>query len=230
MAPRRLAARRREVTIQAGEHTITPSESHTLLGIRIHQSMAWNQHVRDFEGSVLKQLISRVNGLKKLSCKAEFQTKLMIAKGIVMSKLSYGIAMCGNCQGYLKKALQVQQLKAARAVCGYRSFYWSTSKLLSTCGWLSIHQLYWQEVYTLAHKILKSTKPVNINGWMVANHQHGTRAASGVSRGFGNLTVRSSFNHSATKYNQLPASIKEASNMPTFKRLLRSWIQKNVKL
>ena len=154
----------------------------------------------------------------------------MIANGIVMSKLSYGMAMWGNCQGYLRKALQVQQLKAARAVCGYHSYYWSTSKLLSRCGWLSVHQLYWQEVYTLTYKILKSTKPVNIHGRMVANHQHGTRAAAGVSRGFGNHTVSSSFNYSATKYNYLPATIKEAPTVSSFKQLIKDWIIKNVKL
>ena len=134
MAPRRLAARREEVEIQAGEFLIKPSESETLLGIKIHQSMSWNHHIRDAEGSVLKQMTTRVNGLKKLTHKADFQTKLMIANGIVMSKMSYGLTMWGNCQGYLRKALQVQQLKAARAVCGYRSYYWSTRRLLSTCG------------------------------------------------------------------------------------------------
>ena len=230
MAPRRLAARREEITLQAGEYTITPTESHQLLGIGIHQSMAWNHHIRDAQGSVLNQLITRVNGLKKLSSKAEFKTKLMIANGTVMSKLLYGMAMWGNCQGYLRKALQVQQLKAARAVCGYHSYYWSTSKLLSRCGWLSVHQLYWQEVYTLTYKILKSTKPVNIHRRMVANHRHGTRAAAGVSRGLGNHTVSSSFNYSATKYNYLPATIKEAPTVSSFKRLIRDWIIKNVKL
>ena len=113
--------------------------------------MSWNHHVRDAEGSVLKQLITRVNGLRKLTHKASFKTKLMIANGIIISKLTYGLAMWGNCQAYLKKALQVQQLTAARAVCGYHSFYWSTTKLLSTCGWLSVNQLYWQQVFTTTH-------------------------------------------------------------------------------
>ena len=52
-----------------------------LLGTRIHQSMAWNQHIRDAEGSVIKQLTTRVNGLRKLTNKADVKTKLMIANG-----------------------------------------------------------------------------------------------------------------------------------------------------
>ena len=228
MAPHRLSARREEVTIQAGEFTINPSESERLLGIKIHQSMSWNHHIRDAEGSVLKQLVSRVNGLKKLASKADFQTKLMIANGIVISKLSYGLAMWGNCQGYLKKALQVQQLKAARAVCGYRSFYWSTRRLLSTCGWLSVNQLYWQQVMITTHKILMSKLPVNIHARMVSRHQHGTRAAAAVSQSFGNQLVSQSFNHSARNYNNLPAKLRETSSLPIFKKELRIWVLNNI--
>ena len=100
----------------------------------------------------------------------------------------------------------------------------------STCGWLSVNQLYWQQVYTTTHKILLSQKPVNIHGRMVARHQHRTRAAAGVSRGFGNLIVSTSFNHAASSYNNLPGNIRETHNMKEFKRCLKDWIQKNIKL
>ena len=83
------------------------AESEKLLGTIVLQSMASNQHIRDGEGSVLKQLTNRVNGLKKLSHKADMKTKLMLANGITISKLSYGLAMWGNCLAYLKKTLQV---------------------------------------------------------------------------------------------------------------------------
>ena len=100
--------------------------------------------------------------------------------------------------GSAKKALQ---LTAAREVYSYQSFYWSTTKLLSTCGWLSVNQVYWQGVYTTTHDIILSQKP--FYGRMVARHKHHTRAAAGVSRGCGNLIVSTSFNHAATSYNRL---------------------------
>ena len=134
MAPRRMAEMRNNVFVKAGEFIIKPCESERLLGIRVHQSMSWNEHIRDAEGSVIKQLTTRVNGIRKLTHKADFKTKLKVANGIIMSKLSYGLCMWGNCQGYLRKALQVMQLNAARAVCGYRSYYWSTKRLLKTCN------------------------------------------------------------------------------------------------
>jgi hypothetical protein len=230
MAPRRLAGRRQEVSIMAGGHRIQPTEAHKLLGVTIHQSMSWNQHVRDGKEAVLKQLTSRVNGLRKLATRADFKTKLMLANGIVMSKLCYGLAVWGSCQGYLRRALQVQQLTAARAVCGYHSYYWSTAKLLSTCGWLSINQLYWQQVLTTTHKIQHERKPRNIYSRMVAQHGHGTRAAAGVSRGFGGHPARASFNHAAGEYNRLPAGVREERSYSAFKRKLKSWIKVNISI
>ena len=228
MAPRRLASRREEVAVKAGPFTIKSSESEKLLGINIHQSMTWNHHIRDGDGSVLKQLTTRINGLKKLSSKADFKTKLTLANGIVMSKLCYGLAMWGNCQGYLRKALQVQQLTAARAVCGYSSFFWSTGKLLSTCGWLSVNQLYWQQVLTSTHKIMTNKKPINLHNRMISRHRHGTRTATGVSRGFEGLLVKNSFNYSAATYNNLPQNLRTAKSMHIFKKQLRQWVVSNI--
>ena len=38
------------------------------------------------------------------------------------------------------KKMQTIQLKAACAAIGYKSYYWSTDKLLKTMGWLSIEK------------------------------------------------------------------------------------------
>ena len=63
---------------------------------------------------------------------------------------------------------------------------------------------------------------------MMTRHHHGTRAATGVSRGFGNIVMRSSFNYSAARYNTLPASIRETTSLASFKRLLRGWVEQNI--
>ena len=71
-------------------------------------------------------------------------------------------------------------------------------------------------------------RPVNIHARMVARHQHGTRAAAGVSQGFGNHLVSRSFNHSAKSYNNLPAKIRETSSLQSFKKQLKSWVLNNI--
>ena len=62
----------------------------------------------------------------------------------------------------------------------------------------------------------------------MTRHNQGTRAATGVSRGFGNNVMRSSFNYSAATYNTLPAKIRETTNLASFQKLLRSWVKLNI--
>ena len=53
----------------------------------------WKHHIRDSDQSLLKQLTSRVNGLAIVSSRADFDTRLMMANGLVMSKLCYLIQL-----------------------------------------------------------------------------------------------------------------------------------------
>ena len=137
MGPKKISAKRQLVSIQAGEFTIEPTESEKMLGGQLHQSMKWNYHIRDSKQSIMRQL-SRINGLKKIAKNATFNTRLTVANGAVMSKLVYLITVWGGAQQYLLKVLQVQQLTAARTVCGFLSRGWNKKKFLDRVGWLSI--------------------------------------------------------------------------------------------
>ena len=138
MGPRKVARKRELVSIKAGPYTIKPTETEKLLGCNLHQSLQWNHHIKDHSNSLMKQITGRVNGLRKISKKATFKTRLIIANGAVLSRFGYMISVWGGAQQYLLKALQVQQLAAARVVCGHGSRYWSRLQLLKRVGWLSI--------------------------------------------------------------------------------------------
>ena len=138
MGPKKFSARRNQVSIQAGLFTIKPTESEKMLGGILHQSLKWNTHIRDSKDSLMKQITGRMNGLKKVAGNSTFKTRLMLANGVIMSKVLYLITVWGGAQQYLLKGLQVQQLTAARTVCGFSSKFWSKKKLLDKLGWLSI--------------------------------------------------------------------------------------------
>ena len=93
MSAKNLSARVRNVKLKAGNHTILPSISEKLLGGHISQDLKWKQHFLDSEDSLVRQLKSRINGLAIMSSRATFQTRLMVANGIVMSKLCYLIQL-----------------------------------------------------------------------------------------------------------------------------------------
>ena len=141
----------------------------------------------------------------------------MVANGVVMSKALYLITVRGGAQQYLLKGLQVQQLTAARTVCGFLSRGWSKKKLLDKLDWLSIRQL----IYYLHQSI--STQ-----------HPYRTRMpAIGVIR-FGETfhgdssLIHASLKHRAVHwYNAVPVSVRTGS-LETVKHELKKWIRQNV--
>ena len=137
LGTKKIDKKRKEVNIQAGAFTIKPTESEKLLGGTLHQNMQWNHHIRDSSKSLVKQLTTRINGLKKIAKNATYKTRLMVANGAVMSKLIYLITAWGGAQKYFLNVLQVQQLTAARSVLGFCSRYWSRRKLLDR---VALHQ------------------------------------------------------------------------------------------
>ena len=229
MAGRGIAAQRARVSMVAGAYTIKPTETETLLGGHIHQSLQWNQHIRDHNGSLIRQLTYRVNGLKRIARNSTFQTKLMIANGAVMSKMVYLITVWGGATQYLLKAVQTQQLIAARAVCGLQSSRWSRKKLLDRLDWMSVRQLVYYHTVLQVHKTLTTGHPRQLHASLPTDHPYFTRnAAAGNIRYGENMTSTKTFKYRAMAwYNPLPTDVKTGT-IQTVKRKLKAWVKKNV--
>ena len=177
-----------KVILKAGKHTIKPSDNEKLLGSFIDGTGNWKFMLRDGKDSVVKQVSTRLNGLKKIATNADFKTKLMVATGIIQSKLQYLMPLWIGAPDYLVNALQVQQLNAAHCVCGYKSYYWSTAKLLNTCGWLSVKQQMVASTIIMSQNIITTGVPRNISFNLVSQYPYRTRQASvGDIRGSDNI-------------------------------------------
>ena len=55
---------RQQVSIDTGTVRVPPVETEKLLGLNIHQSMRWKEHIIDSKKSMVKSLTSRLNALK----------------------------------------------------------------------------------------------------------------------------------------------------------------------
>jgi hypothetical protein len=99
LGTRCMAAKRNLVTIQAGIHTIMPTKTEKLLGCEVSEDLKWRQHILSSDQSSIRQLTSRINGLCMVSSRADFSTRLMVANGIVMSKICYLIQLWGAVKG-----------------------------------------------------------------------------------------------------------------------------------
>ena len=228
MGSKRHRNTRMEVTVNASGHIITPTETEKLLGGQLHQSLSWNFHLRDYKGSLTSQLTSRINGLKRVCRNAKFETKLKVANGIVMSKLTYLITVWGGSQEYLLGALQVQQLMAARAVAGFGSKFWSKRKLLDHVKWLSVRQLVFYHTVLQTHKTLSSKKPKALYQSLSSDYPYRTRSSVA-----GHIRENIDFNKKGFKYrarqnyNMVPEDIRNGS-IQTVKKNLKKWVKQNI--
>ena len=68
MGTKKTAARRNEVSLQAGQHKILPTRTEKLLGANICEDLKWKEHLVNNEQSLVRQLTSCMNGLLKV-CK-----------------------------------------------------------------------------------------------------------------------------------------------------------------
>ena len=168
---------RSQVRLQAGQHLIVPAPTAKLLGGVVSQDGKWKHHILSSDQSLIKQITSRINGLSMISHRASFHTRLMVANGIVISKLCYLIQLWGGCQEYLLDSLQVLQTRAARIVCK-QTWFTPTRVLLAKCRWLSVRQLVFYQTAILTHKILRTGLPVYLGNRMSTEFPYRTRQAT----------------------------------------------------
>ena len=167
--------------------------------------------------------------MKKVCVNASFRTRLMIANGVFMSKLSYLIILWGGAKQYLVKAVQVKQLAAARAVCGVASWRWSRRELLDRVGWLSIKQLIFYHTVLQVHKTLHIQKPRSLFHTLSSAYPYRARSATnGQIRQDSSFSTLTTFKYRGMQsYNSIPESIRQGSTS-TVKAKLRKWIKSNI--
>ena len=231
MGGKKVEQSRKQITMKAGSFIIKTSESEKLLGGIVHQSLKWNQHLRDSQSSLVRQLTSRINGLKIISSSAGFSTRLMIANGAVQSRLVYLITVWGGSSQYLLRALQVQQLNAARTVCGFHSRWWSKSRLLKQVGWLSVRQLIFYHTALQAYKTMTTGVPRPLYSHFSTNNGYRTRSVAQ-----GDIKLRDDYRsvktfkyRAMTAYNSIPVDVRTGTQS-TVKKKLKMWVKKNIPL
>ena len=221
---------RQQVSIDTGTVGITPAETEKLLGLNIHQSMRWKEHIIGSKKSLVKILTSRLNALKMISVNATFKTRLMVANSCFMSIITYMIVVWGGTEKFIVRAVQVMQNKAARCVTK-QSWFTPTRTLLLQCNWLSIEQLI---VFHTALQVW-SIKTNKCPHYLHSKLQPGrTRSAAQ-----GNLDIPVVQTSVASKsfkvrgplvWNQIPPEIRSCRSRETFKKKLKEWIRVNIEL
>ena len=138
----------------------------------------------------------------------------MLANGLFLSKLAYGMPVWGGCGDYLVRSLQIVQNKAARLVCR-KGIYTSIKSLLGECNWLSVRQLTVHHSLVLLFKVKKCQQPKYLYGMFTTERRYNTRGEGigkldcvSVSPPTQSLNCHSFRWRTVQSWNQLPASLR----------------------
>ena len=232
LGKRSIEDERYKVTLKAGEHVVVQSKTEKLVGIHLSNTLKWKEHILDNQSSLIKQLNSRVNGLSLVSKSAPFKSRLLLANGLVNSKICNLIQVWGGAADFLLRAVQVLQNKSARLVTK-SSWFTPTRVLLRQCGWLSVNQLVHYHTILSIHKVVMTRKPKYMYDKLCSDHGYATRNAVIFGETFSGKTAlaANSFCYRGTNiYIKLPFEIREIRNEDTFKRKLKIWIKGNIQI
>ena len=230
MGSRKDGAAREMVSIKTGTVVVKPVDTEKLLGINIHQSLKWQEHVTNNKKSLITMLNSRLSALKRISRRASYMTRLMVGNACFMSIIVYMIAVWGGTENYTIKAVQVMQNRAARCITKL-GWFTPCEVLLRQCNWLSIRQLVFYHTAIQVYKVKVSGSPVYISSKFKPSN---TRSASQ-----GTLLVpvvekstssKSFIVRSASTWNHLPPEIRNLQSLNTFKVELKKWTRENINI
>ena len=226
------------IGLNTGNEMIEISTSENLLGGIISQNLKFSDHIQNHENSLLRSLNSRLTALKSVCYLTDFATRKMIANGIFISKLVYLIPLWVGSENYLINSLQIIQNKAARAVtkCDRET---PIPYLLHQCGWLSVAQLGMYHSLVMAYKVKNSHCPQYLFSklWDTEKLPYNVRSTTECRIRLGRASqavtemARRSFKYRTTQdWNRLPADIRCANKLETFKVMVKDWIRKNINI
>ena len=230
MGTKKQARFRKQVRIDTGTVVVAPIETEKLLGINIHQSLKWKEHVISGKKSMINTLTTRLNALKRIFRNASFKTRLMVANACFMSIITYMVVVWGGTENYVLRAVQVMQNKAARCVTKL-SWFTTTRILLNQCNWLSIKQIVVYQTALQVWKVKESKQPVYIaSSLKTATTRSGAQGNLLVPVVESSLASKSFMVRSASTWNSIPPEIRNTRNLQGFKKKLKQWVKSNVEI
>ena len=226
--PRKQAYLRERIIVNTGSTNITPVENARLLGLEIHQSLKWKEHLQNNQNSMTSSLAKRINAFKRIANNASFKTRLNVANACFMSTVTYMIVVWGGTESYLIKSIQVMQNRVARYVTKL-SWFTPTRTLLKQCNWMSIKQLIFFHTVIQLWKVRKAAIPVGLNAYFTqAQTRSGLTGTLAIPQFNSSLARKSFLVRAPLSWNMIPSELRSIQEIRPFKSKLRAWIMENI--
>ena len=203
---------------QGNMEIVRDSESCRILGMNIEKDMIFKSHLESGEKALLPSLRRNLGALKSLGRQIPRGSKNTMARGLLLSRLTYLVGIWGGATESLRRRAQVLQNNAARWVtnCNKRT---RVTRLLELTGWFSIQEMSQISTATQVWKIINMNTPRRMSRNM---------SWDPVTKLIDTSEPRIQFTRQGFKYrascnwNLLPESIRTNSNLGSFKRQIKA--------
>ena len=208
-------------TLKVRQNEITSKAEVDLLELKIDQRLSFDSHISKICRKASKQL----NALKRLGGFLSIPQKKVLAQSFILSNFNYCPAIWHFCSEKNLHKMESVQLRALRFI--HNDYHSAYSKLLYKSNMCTLEL---GRIHSVCTEIYKTINRIGPN-YMVSLISHNQQQYS--CRRTLNLFVprvnQSTFGLKSFYYlgtllwNSLPENIKSATDLNTFKRLIKSW-------
>ena len=170
-----------QITVQKPDGTlkqITAATSCRLLGTNINQDITWKHHLEQGKKALLPALRSLIGMLTHIGKNIPVNSKILLANGLIVSKVTYLIQMWGGLTLRYTKKIQRLLNKCARVITG-ASKKTRTRDLMIKCGWLYFAELVTLHSLLMLWKILHIETPYHLAKTVQLNENNYTVTTAG---------------------------------------------------
>ena len=209
------------ITDKGDNKRVKVKTQNIFLGATLQENLKWSGHIENGEEPMLSSLRKKLGSLKFMSKYLPQKTKLILANGLILSKILYILPIYGGTyEKYLSK-IQIIMNKTIRFVLN-KSRRTKSSELMTAVGWLDIYELSKFHSLLLMWRIVRLNSPRYFENKIKIEKDNrlstSTPRIQNTESGFRWRTVIS--------WNEMSPELRQELSYPRFKRNLRKWILK----
>ena len=206
---------------QGNIETIHDSKYCRVLGLNLQNNMTLNSHLETGSKSLLPSLRKNLGALRSLGEKIPQGSRNTMARGLILSRISYLISIWGGSTENLIRKAQIVQNAAARWVlgCGKKT---RISTLIDRTGWYTIREMekissstqIWKMLYNMTPRRLTEKISFDIDTKLI------TITEPRIS-----FTKQNFIHRASQDWNLIPDHMRQIKNLSSFKRQFKNWVK-----
>ena len=138
------------IKLHTSQYIIEQSTKIKILGIFITSGFSNIATINN----IISKVNYRLNTLKEIFKYSSARTKRILTNSIIISVIRQAAPILINSNNSLISKLQVVLMKCSRPILGFKSYKYSTQRIMNELKWLNAYQIVIKESLLFIHKII----------------------------------------------------------------------------